>query len=86
MAPQLPHRIVGIRPGEKLHEVLIAGDDSRSTLDLGHCYVIEPTLFEWSYKGHAECGKPVADDFHYGSDNNPDWLDADGLAAMLRLL
>jgi UDP-N-acetylglucosamine 4,6-dehydratase/5-epimerase len=86
MAPQLPHRIVGIRPGEKLHEVLITADDARNTLDLGDRFVIEPTMFEWSYQGHAGRGRPVADDFRYGSDNNPDLLDAGSIATMLRAL
>ena len=57
-----------------------------STLDLGHCYVIEPTLFESVLQGPCRVPASRWGRFPYGSDNNPDWLDADGLAAMLRLL
>ena len=86
MAPQLPHTIVGIRPGEKLHEVMITEDDARNTIDLGDRYVVEPSLVEWAYAGYKGKGKPVPENFRYGSDNNPERLDAEGLAAMLKTL
>jgi UDP-N-acetylglucosamine 4,6-dehydratase len=86
MAPDLPHKIIGIRPGEKLHEVMITADDARSTIDIGDRFVIEPTLVEWAYQSYGSRGKPVPEDFRYGSDNNPEWLDAAGLAVMLKAL
>lgn len=83
MAPGHPHKIVGIRPGEKLHEVMITEDDARFTIELDDRYVVQPSLAWWSYKGYGDIGKPVADNFRYASDNNPNWLDADALKVML---
>jgi UDP-N-acetylglucosamine 4,6-dehydratase len=83
MAPGIPHRIVGIRPGEKLHEVMITEDDARFTVEMADRYVVQPALAWWSYKGYDDKGKPVAEDFRYASDSNPDWLDADALKVML---
>ena len=54
MAPQLPHRIVGVRPGEKLHEVMVTEDDSRSTVELDDRYVIEPSFHWWKRRSFAE--------------------------------
>jgi UDP-N-acetylglucosamine 4,6-dehydratase len=77
LAPQLPHRIVGIRPGEKLHEAMIAVDDAHATVELADRYVIEPQFGEYTRTSFAKegGGKPVADRFSYGSDNNTEWLD-----------
>ena len=73
-----------LRPGEKLHEVLITEDDARTTLDLGDRYVIEPALSFWKPDQFAELNpKPVRDGFRYGSDNNEDVLGEDGLKAIL---
>jgi len=84
LAPDLPRRIVGIRPGEKLHEVMITEDDARNTLELADRYIIEPSLAFWKRGGVAANATPVGDDFHYASNNNPDVLDASGLAEMLQ--
>jgi UDP-N-acetylglucosamine 4,6-dehydratase len=84
IAPALPHRIVGIRPGEKLHEVMISEDDSRNTIDLGDRYVILPSFHPWrADKVAAPRGKPVADGFRYASDTNTDWLDVPGMRRLL---
>lgn len=83
LAPQLPRRVVGIRPGEKLHEVMITEDDARNTIELSDRYVIEPSLGFWKRQGLLAEGTPVAEDFFYASNNNPDVLDADGLTDML---
>ena len=84
MAPGLGHRIVGIRPGEKLHEALITEDDSRLTLEMEDRYVIEPAFAYWSRKPYAEAGAcPVEEGFRYASDNNPVWLDDGGLEKMI---
>src|SRR5215475_3429936 len=85
MAPQLPHKVVGIRPGEKLHEVMVTEDDSRSTVELDDRYVIEPTFHWWKRRSFAEDGAVrVADGFRYASDTNKQWLDIEGLNRMLR--
>jgi UDP-N-acetylglucosamine 4,6-dehydratase len=86
MAPDLPHRIVGIRPGEKLHEVMITEDDARTTVELPDRYVIEPALAWWSWEGYKKTGVPVAENFRYSSDTNKMWLTPDELHAMLASL
>jgi UDP-N-acetylglucosamine 4,6-dehydratase len=74
MAPHLPLRTIGIRPGEKLHEVLISEDDSRSTVALDDRYVIEPQFRFWSRNGLDGLGAvPVPEGFRYASDINDSW-------------
>ena len=84
MAPGATMKIIGIRPGEKLHEIMISPDDARNTVDLGDRFVIEPAFAEYARTSFAkDAGKTVADGFLYSSDVNDEWLDADGLKAML---
>ena len=84
LAPGLPHRIVGIRPGEKLHEVLIPEDDARTTVEYSDRYIIQPSLSFWRADSHTAHGaKPVAEGFRYSSDNNSEWLDGEGLKVLL---
>jgi UDP-N-acetylglucosamine 4,6-dehydratase len=84
LAPGLAHKTVGIRPGEKLHEVMISGDDARMTTELHDRYVIEPEFVEYTRTPFsADIGRRVEDGFVYSSDTNREWLDADGLAALL---
>lgn len=76
VAPKLKQHIIGIRAGEKLHEIMITRDDARTTLELQDRYVMEPSLTFWSRKPYVQIGAvPVADDFCYASDNNDDWLE-----------
>ena len=76
MAPELPQHIVGIRPGEKLHEVMITSDDSRTTYELEDRYVIQPSYVLWEDAPAFPAGsKPVAEGFCYASDTNQEWLD-----------
>ncbi|HUH84461.1 MAG TPA: UDP-N-acetylglucosamine 4,6-dehydratase (inverting) [Stellaceae bacterium] len=85
LAPNLPIKTVGIRPGEKLHEVMITEDDSRQTLELGDRYVIEPTFAWWKRGSYLASGAaPVADGFRYSSDTNSDWLDETRLHQLLK--
>ncbi|WP_448207957.1 UDP-N-acetylglucosamine 4,6-dehydratase (inverting) [Azospirillum sp. sgz302134] len=84
LAPHLPHKVVGIRPGEKLHEVMITEDDSRQTFELSDRYVIEPTFAFWTHEPYERLGaRAVADGFRYASDNNSDWLDAEQLTRLI---
>ncbi len=86
MAPNRGIEIIGIRSGEKLHEVMITEDDARNTLELPDRYVMRPQLSFWTDERYLAMGaKAVAEDFRYASDNNPEWLDADGLARMLKI-
>ncbi len=72
MAPDAKIEIIGVRPGEKLHEELISVHDARRTLDLGSHYVIQPEL-EW-WQPTSRGGESVPDGFHYASDTNTLWL------------
>jgi UDP-N-acetylglucosamine 4,6-dehydratase len=84
LAPGLPHRTVGIRPGEKLHEMMISGDDARMTCELSDRYVIEPAFVEYlRLPFSAAEGRAVAEGFVYASDTNEEWLDETGLKALL---
>jgi len=84
LAPDLPTRVVGIRPGEKLHEVMITEDDSRLTLELDDRYVIEPAFRWWQRDSYLARGaKPVRDGFRFASDTNQDWLDEPRLLSLL---
>jgi UDP-N-acetylglucosamine 4,6-dehydratase len=85
MAPNLPHRFIGIRPGEKLHEVMVTEDDGRNTLRMPDRYVIEPVFAYWNREHYVENGAdPIEEGFRYASDTNDDWLDADALMNYLR--
>jgi UDP-N-acetylglucosamine 4,6-dehydratase len=85
MAPSVPQRIVGIRPGEKLHEALITEDDARNTLELTDRYVIEPAFAYWSRAPYTQLGATsVPENFRYASDGNGDWLDESRLKLLLR--
>ena len=66
-----PTKIVGIRPGEKIHELMITRDDARRTLEFDNYYVIQPDFMYWARRSCWEAGKRVPDDFEYNSGNNP---------------
>lgn len=84
MAPHLPYHVIGIRPGEKLHEVMVPHDDGRNTLACDDRYVIEPSFAFWDRKPYVQNGAtPVAEDFYYSSDGNDEWLDLEGLNSLL---
>ncbi|MFV3076204.1 UDP-N-acetylglucosamine 4,6-dehydratase (inverting) [Niveispirillum fermenti] len=84
MAPDLPHRIVGIRPGEKLHEIMITEDDARQTVELPDRFIIEPAFKWWDRGPYAKQGAgAVPDGFNYRSDTNPEWLTAAAMRVLL---
>jgi len=84
LAPDLVTHVVGIRPGEKLHEVMITEDDARTTFDAGDRYIIQPAFREWtSENGNWPDASSVEEGFRYASDTNEDWLDSDGLKKMI---
>lgn len=84
MAPDLSQEEVGIRPGEKLHEVMITEDDSRTTLELDDRYIIDPSFNMWSEGRQPNPdGVQVAEGFRYASESNPHWIDADEMARLL---
>jgi UDP-N-acetylglucosamine 4,6-dehydratase len=84
MAPGARTRTIGIRPGEKLHEVMISSDDARNVADLGDRYAIEPAFAEYGRASFLnDGGTPVADDFTYSSDTNTEWVDIEGFKRMI---
>lgn len=84
MAPDMPRKVVGIRPGEKLHEIMITADDSRNTLDAGDCYIINPSFTFWDRKANRKQEAPsVPEDFVYSSDTNTHWLSPEDMNALL---
>jgi UDP-N-acetylglucosamine 4,6-dehydratase len=86
IAPNLKHKIVGIRPGEKLHEIMCPKDDSHLTLEFDDHFVICPTInfadTDVSYRTNAlgEQGAPVAHGFEYNSFNNDKFLTVDEIS------
>lgn len=73
IAPGCKIREIGIRPGEKINEVLITEDEARHASEFGDCFIIEPEFHWWREDNHAG-GKKIREGFRYGSDNNPKWL------------
>ncbi|MEY8716392.1 UDP-N-acetylglucosamine 4,6-dehydratase (inverting) [Francisella philomiragia] len=88
MAPDLPHKIVGIRPGEKLHEIMCPSDDSHLTLEFDDHYVLCPTI-QFAHKADfmknhlGEVGSPVELGFEYNSGNNTEWLTHESFLEMM---
>jgi len=76
IGPNCEHRVIGIRPGEKLHEVMVPEDDARLTIEFKDHFVIQPSHSFWNHKDFLD-GRPghlCAEGFRYGSDNNSWWL------------
>jgi UDP-N-acetylglucosamine 4,6-dehydratase/5-epimerase len=82
LASECEHEIVGICPGEKLHEVMITEEDSRRSLEFEDHYVITPK-FQWWKSENCKEGKPLAEGFVYSSDINDWWLKEEELMEMI---
>ena len=90
MAPDLPHKIIGIRPGEKLHEVMCPADDSHLTLRFHDHFVIKPTIqfagvANFAVNELGETGEPVEQGFEYHSGRNDRFLTIDEIVTMNHL-
>jgi UDP-N-acetylglucosamine 4,6-dehydratase/5-epimerase len=81
LAPDCERRIIGIRPGEKLHEVLITEDESRHTLRLEDRYAVLPEYAFWTLREYPDAER-LEHGFRYSSDNNDWWLNVDELKAI----
>lgn len=79
IAPNAKLEIIGIRPGEKLHEMLISEDEARNTVELDTMYVVQPAEATWFGYSWQDKGKTLREGFSYSSDNNTEWLDVDGI-------
>ncbi|MBC8506387.1 MAG: UDP-N-acetylglucosamine 4,6-dehydratase (inverting) [Chloroflexi bacterium] len=79
VAPEAKVDIVGIRPGEKLHEVLISEDEARTTVELDGFYVVQPAEALWFGHTWEQRGSKLRDDYRYASDNNTEWLSIEDL-------
>lgn len=82
IAPECAYEIVGMRPGEKLHEVMIPEDDARRTVAFDDFFVIKPE-FPWWGDDRWKDGRPVPDGFRYSSDTNEQWLTPEALREMV---
>jgi UDP-N-acetylglucosamine 4,6-dehydratase len=87
LAPNLPHRIIGIRPGEKLHEIMCPADDSHLTLEFDDHYVIKPTIqfsgqVDFATNRLGESGRPVAQGFEFHSGRNTHFLAVEEIIAL----
>lgn len=74
IAPQAEIDFIGIRPGEKLHEVLISEDEARHTVELEDMYVVEPPGAFWFGHGWGERGNELEEGFRFASDSNDHWM------------
>lgn len=85
MSPTCDFEIVGIRPGEKLHEVMIPSEESRNTLEFDDYYLIQPQFKWWNTQNFMEKkgGKVVEDGFSYSSDNNPVWMQPQEIRSLI---
>jgi len=83
IAPECRTETIGIRPGEKLHEVMIPKDDARRTIEYGHYYIIQPDFRFWGHRFNGNGGKPVAEDFEYNSGTNPWRLTVDEMRGIV---
>src|SRR5579862_7450717 len=82
IAPGCQVETIGIRPGEKLHEVLVSEDESRQTLETEDMFVIQPAHPWWSRQNWSNA-RPLPEGFRYASDCNPRWLTAEELWALI---
>jgi len=84
VAPDAQHKIVGIRPGEKLHEQMIGLEDAEYTYEYESYYKILPAIHNWHIsEERIKVGKKVAADFAYTSDNNTEWMSSSELGVWI---
>ncbi len=87
VAPECEQREVGIRPGEKLHEMLISSEDAPRTVAFEDHFVVEPVFPWWDSEWHAgKGGTPCQEGFCYDSEKNSEWLQEDRLAEIVAAL
>jgi FlaA1/EpsC-like NDP-sugar epimerase len=84
VVPSASHKIIGIRPGEKIHEQMIGLEDAPHTYEFNYYFKILPAIHNWSKNPERiKGGKPVASDFSYSSDTNKQWMKIEELQQWL---
>jgi len=83
VAPEAKIEIIGIRPGEKLHEVLISEDEARQTVEMPDMYVVQPAEALWFGRDWEAKGSLLKDDFRYASNTNTDWLSVEQIKKII---
>jgi UDP-N-acetylglucosamine 4,6-dehydratase len=86
ICPECNTKIVGIRAGEKLHEIMVPKDDARNTVEFQDYYVIKSPFRNFGRRFNEQNCKPVPDDFEYNSGNNTQWLTIEQLQEMIKNL
>lgn len=86
IAPECEKQVVGIRPGEKIHEEMITYSDSFTTYDLGKYFVVLPQVTSWNLEDFIQNfdAKLVPEGFHYSSDNNTEWETVESLRSLIK--
>jgi UDP-N-acetylglucosamine 4,6-dehydratase len=84
IAPDAEMQVIGIRPGEKLHEILVSEDDARHSIELKDMYVVEPTGVFWFGHSWQERGNRLPEGYVFASDTNERWLSVEELEAFLK--
>jgi UDP-N-acetylglucosamine 4,6-dehydratase len=88
MAPECEQKVIGIRPGEKLHEIMVPEDEARQTSEFDNFFIIQPTMYKFNIHDRAiydgETGNPVSENFKYSSDSNDQWLSKDDLLGIIK--
>ena len=87
VGPGAAGKVIGVRPGEKIHEVMIPFEESRNCVDMGDYYIIQPSHHWWNFHEFEEKvkqrGKKVIESFEYSSRDNKTWLTADELRRLV---
>jgi UDP-N-acetylglucosamine 4,6-dehydratase len=83
IAPGTSLQVLGIRPGEKLQEVLISEEESRSAVEMQDMYIVQPSPNAWFGHDWQSEGSSLPAGFRFGSDNNPQWLTVNQIRMMV---
>lgn len=83
IAPDAKVNVVGIRPGEKLHEVLISEDEARTTVELQDMFVVQPAEALWFGRDWENKGRLIVDEFRYASNTNEQWLNVEQIKKII---
>jgi len=86
IAPECKKEIIGIRPGEKLHEIMVPKDDAHRTIEYNDKYIIQPDFRFFEHRFNSNNGKPVLEGFEYNSGTNPWELSIDEMRNIIRNL